>query len=150
MVRIGSLPLRIRPSRTTGSSPPQPPARITDDHARRLPIVASVTHCIRSWGKVAPPADPRRAAQPPDQSPRPSGKQSAGVLVSQRFRAALVGQTATALTELSANFHDETAQGTAAYAETMLKLYPELDSDILANDAIAAIAAFTSELKIGC
>lgn len=77
------------------------------------------------------------------------GPSAAGILVRERFRAALTGQTATALTELSANFHDETAQGSAAYAETMLKLYPQLDSDILANDAVAAIAAFASELKIG-
>jgi len=77
------------------------------------------------------------------------GPLTAGVRVRERFRAALIGQTATALTELSANFHDETAQGSTAYADTMLTLYPELDSDILANDAVAAIAAFTSELNIG-
>jgi hypothetical protein len=76
------------------------------------------------------------------------GPAAAGVLVRERFSAALVGQTVTALTELSANFSDETAQGSAAYAETMLKLYPELDGDILANDAVAAVAAFIAELKI--
>jgi hypothetical protein len=76
------------------------------------------------------------------------GPAAAGAQVNDRFSEALVGETATALTELSANFSDENAQGTRAYVETMLELYPELDSDVLANDAIAAVAAFIAELKI--
>jgi hypothetical protein len=31
----------------------------------------------------------------------------------------------------------------------MLGLYPELDSDVLANDAVAAVATFIAELNIG-
>jgi len=77
------------------------------------------------------------------------GPAAAGAQVRERFSADLVGQTATALTELSANFADSTAQGSAAYAETMLGLYPELDGDILANDAVAAVATFITELRIG-
>jgi hypothetical protein len=76
------------------------------------------------------------------------GPAAAGAQVRERFGGDLVGQTATALTELSANFADATAQGSAAYAGTMSGLYPELDGDILANDAIAAVAAFIAELKI--
>ena len=76
------------------------------------------------------------------------GPTAAGVQVRERFGADLVGQTATALTELVANFADETTQGSTAYAETMLKLYPELDADILANDAVAAVSVFIAELKI--
>jgi hypothetical protein len=77
------------------------------------------------------------------------GPAAAGTLIRERFNRDLVGQTITALTELSANFSDETAQGSLAYAETMLGLYPELDSDVLANDAVAAVATFIAELNIG-
>lgn len=76
------------------------------------------------------------------------GPTAAAAQVNDRFGAALVGQTATALTELSANFSDERAQGTTAYVETMLELYPELDGDVLANNAVAAVAAFIAELNI--
>lgn len=75
------------------------------------------------------------------------GPAAAGTLVRERFSANLVGQTKTALAELSANFYDETAQGTLAYVETMLELYPELDGAVLANDAVTAVAAFMAELN---
>lgn len=77
------------------------------------------------------------------------GPAAAGRWVQERFGAALVGQTATALSELEANFADETAQGSMAYREVMLGLYPELDGDIVANDAVAAVAAFVTELHVG-
>lgn len=76
------------------------------------------------------------------------GPTAASAQIRERFGGDLVGQTATALTELSANFADATAQGSVAYAETMFGLYPELDADILANDAVAAVAAFIGELRI--
>ena len=38
-----------------------------------------------------------------------------------------------------ANFADEAAQGSAAYAATMVNLHPDRDIDALANDAVAAV-----------
>ncbi len=64
------------------------------------------------------------------------------------FAADLVGQTATALTELAANCSDANAQGSLAYAMTMYRLHPDLDADILANDAVAGITAFVGGLEI--
>jgi hypothetical protein len=64
------------------------------------------------------------------------------------FAADLVGQTATALTELAANFFDDNVQGSLAYAMTMHRLHPDLDADVLANDAVAGVGAFVGGLQI--
>jgi hypothetical protein len=64
------------------------------------------------------------------------------------FGADLAGQTATALGELAANFADPSAQGSSAYASTMLGLHPDLDADLLANDAVAGISQFLAGLQI--
>lgn len=71
---------------------------------------------------------------------------AAGQRVRDRFEAALVGPTETALGELAANFASVEAQGSVAYAATMLGLHPELDYDVLANDAVAAVGDFTAAL----
>ena len=76
------------------------------------------------------------------------GPASAAEQVRAIFSADLVGQTETALGELSANFAQADAQGSAAYAQTMKRLHPDLDVDVLANDAIAGIAAFLGGLGI--
>lgn len=76
------------------------------------------------------------------------GPAAAAVQVQTVFGADLVGQTATALGELSANFVDSTAQGSVAYAETMTGLHPDLDADVLANDAVAGIGAFLGRLRV--
>jgi hypothetical protein len=76
------------------------------------------------------------------------GPAAAAVQVQTVFGADLVGQTATALGELSANFVDSTAQGSVAYAETMTGLHPDLDADVLANDAVAGIGAFLGGLRV--
>jgi hypothetical protein len=76
------------------------------------------------------------------------GPAAAAARVQEVFAADLVGQTATALTELAANFSDEDAQGSLAYAMTMHGLHPDLDADILANDAVAGITAFVGRLEI--
>lgn len=70
------------------------------------------------------------------------GPAAAAERVRARFDPDLVGQTETALGELGANFARPDAQGCAAYAQTMNRLHPELDIDVLANDALAGIAAF--------
>ena len=64
----------------------------------------------------------------------------------ERFGPDLVGQTRTALDDLSANFTDPSSQGAEAFAEIMLGLYPESDWDVLVNDAAAAAAAFVAAL----
>lgn len=74
------------------------------------------------------------------------GPVAAGQRVRGRFEAALVGPTETALGELAANFASVEAQGSVAYAATMLGLHPELDYDLLANDAVAAVGDFTAVL----
>jgi hypothetical protein len=76
------------------------------------------------------------------------GPAAAAEQVQTVFGADLVGQTATALGELSANFVDSTAQGSVAYAETMTGLHPDLDADVLANDAVAGIGAFLGGLRV--
>lgn len=76
------------------------------------------------------------------------GPTAAAAQVQEAFAADLVGQTATALTELAANFADADAQGSMAYAMTMQGLHPDLDADVLANDAVAGITAFVGGLKI--
>jgi len=65
------------------------------------------------------------------------GPVAAAQRVRDRFEAALVGPTETALVELAANFTNVRAQGSIAYAATMLGLHPDLDYDVLANDAVA-------------
>lgn len=76
------------------------------------------------------------------------GPGAAAEQVQTVFGADLVGQTATALGELSANFVNSYAQGSVAYAETMTDLHPDLDADILANDAVAGIDAFLKGLRV--
>ncbi len=76
------------------------------------------------------------------------GPVAAAQRVRDRFQAALVGLTETALGELAANFTNVDAQGSVAYAATMLGLHPELDYDVLANDAVAAVADFIAALGI--
>jgi hypothetical protein len=76
------------------------------------------------------------------------GPAAAAQRVRDRFEAALVGPTETALVELAANFMNVEAQGSIAYAATMLGLHPDLDHDVLANDAVAAVADFMAALRI--
>ena len=64
-----------------------------------------------------------------------------------RFGDDLVGSTKTALQELLANFGDISAKGTIAYAQTMLDLLPEMDGDVLANEAVAAVTQFVRRLQ---
>jgi len=75
------------------------------------------------------------------------GPDAAAAQVRAVFATDLVGETTTALTELAANFFDANAQGSLAYANTMNSLYPDLDADVLANDAVAGITTFVSELN---
>ena len=76
-----------------------------------------------------------------DGGPGPEGRR-----VREQFGDDLVGATVTALSELSANFADENAQGSVALASTMAGIHPELDSDVLANEAVAAVAEFVGAL----
>jgi hypothetical protein len=76
------------------------------------------------------------------------GPDAAVAQVREVFAADLVGQTATALTELAANFFDANAQGSLAYAMTMHELHPDLDADVLANDAVAGIGSFVGGLEL--
>jgi hypothetical protein len=76
------------------------------------------------------------------------GPAAAAAQVQEVFGDDLVGQTATTLDELAANFVDADAQGSVAYAEKMTALHPDLDPDVVANDAVAGIAAFTGDLGI--
>lgn len=66
------------------------------------------------------------------------GPVGAGRRMRDQFGDGLVGATVTALSELSANFADETAQGSLAFASTTLRIHPELDRDVVANNADAA------------
>jgi len=76
--------------------------------------------------------------------PIPAGARVRGI-----FANDFVGATSTALGELAANFIGPRDQGSMAYATTMVGLHPDLDFDILANDAVAAVAAFVDALQIG-
>lgn len=76
------------------------------------------------------------------------GPGSAADRVLAVFGDDLRGQTETALGELAANFADADGQGSTAYARTMVGLHPDLDVDVLANDAIAAMALFVERLGI--
>jgi hypothetical protein len=75
------------------------------------------------------------------------GPGPAAARVRQVFAGDLVGQTGTALTELAANFSDASAQGSLAYAITMQALHPDLDADVLANDAITGISTFVGSVR---
>jgi hypothetical protein len=77
------------------------------------------------------------------------GPSEAARLTVDRFGNDLVAGTETAIGELSANFADEAAQGSVAYATTMVGLHPDLDFDVLANDAVMAVAIFVTALKSG-
>jgi hypothetical protein len=77
------------------------------------------------------------------------GPAAAAARVRGVFTSDLVGGTSTALGELAANFIGPRDQGSMAYATTMVGLHPDLDFDILANDAVAAVAAFVDALEIG-
>lgn len=76
------------------------------------------------------------------------GPAAAAARVRGVFASDLVGGTSTALGELAANFIGPRDQGSMAYASTMTALHPDLDFDILANDAVAAVAAFLDALRI--
>lgn len=78
-----------------------------------------------------------------DGGPGPAGRR-----VREQFGDHFAGATVTALSELSANFADEVAQGSMAFASTMVGIHPELDPDVLANDAVAAVAAFMGALGL--
>ncbi len=75
------------------------------------------------------------------------GPEAAADRVRARFSEALVGSTETALDELAANFTDSLAQGSIAFATTMAGLHPDLDEDVLANDAVAAVATFLFRIR---
>jgi hypothetical protein len=77
------------------------------------------------------------------------GPVAAGARVRGVFPKDLVGATSTALGEVAANFVDPRDQGSVAYATTMVDLHTDLDFDVLANDAVAAVLAFMKELQIG-
>jgi hypothetical protein len=77
------------------------------------------------------------------------GPGAAAARTRDRFGDMLVGGTETALSEVVANFADADAQGSVAYATTMIAVNPDLDFDILANDAVAAVAEFGGRLGIG-
>jgi hypothetical protein len=77
------------------------------------------------------------------------GPFEAARLTVDRFGKDLVAATETAIGELSANFVDAAAQGSVAYATTMMDLHPDLDFDVLANDAAAAVAIFVAALRSG-
>ena len=74
------------------------------------------------------------------------GPAAAARRVVDQFGVALVGATETALSELAANFTDGDSQGSVAYATTMQTMHPELDLDVLANDAVAAVGLFLNDL----
>ncbi|MDQ6947750.1 MAG: hypothetical protein M3256_16145 [Actinomycetota bacterium] len=74
------------------------------------------------------------------------GPEVAARRVVVRFGDMLVGSTETALTELSTNFTDADSQGSVAYATTMSGMHTDLDINVLANDAVAAVAMFMGGL----
>jgi hypothetical protein len=76
------------------------------------------------------------------------GPTEAATRVGERFAADLVGQTRTAIDDLTTNFADTTAQGSEAYAEIMLGVHPEQDWATLTNDAVTAVEHFVRHLKL--
>jgi hypothetical protein len=77
------------------------------------------------------------------------GPRQAAQAVIERFGSDLVGETRSALDDLAANFADADAQGPQAYAETALELAPDLDWQLLTNDAVTAVGAFLAGLRSG-
>src|SRR5665213_1521007 len=75
------------------------------------------------------------------------GPSEAAQLTVDRFAKDLDAATETAIGELSANFADGAAQGSVAYATIMMGLHPDLEFDVLANDAVVAVAIFVSALR---
>jgi hypothetical protein len=78
-----------------------------------------------------------------DGGPRPAAR-----AVLDKFADALVGETRTALDDLESNFASTAAQGAIAFAESTLEIHPDRDWDILANDAVTAVATFVKELAL--
>ena len=78
-----------------------------------------------------------------DGGPGPAGRR-----VREQFQDDLAGAMVTAPSELSANFAHEAAQGSVAFASTMVGIHPELDPDVLANGAVAAVAALIGALGL--
>jgi hypothetical protein len=76
------------------------------------------------------------------------GPEPAARRVVERFGDMLVGSTETALSELASNFTDSDSQGSIAYATTTVGMHPDLDVDVLANDAVAAVSTFTGAASI--
>jgi hypothetical protein len=77
------------------------------------------------------------------------GPRQAAEAVIERFGNDLVGETRSALDDLAANFTTPDAQGPQAYAETTLELEPDLDWQLLTNDAVAAVGVFLARLGPG-
>jgi len=75
------------------------------------------------------------------------GPSEAARLTLERFGPDLIGATETAIDELVAHFATANSQGSLAYSTTMRNLYPELDEDVLANDAVEAVRIFVTELR---
>lgn len=76
------------------------------------------------------------------------GPDAAADRVRAVFGDHLTGRTETALGELGANFGAADSQGSAAYANTMYGLHPDLDVAVLANDAVAAVTRFIGRLGL--
>ncbi len=75
------------------------------------------------------------------------GPSEAAQLTFNRFGSELVGATDTVIGELAANFATADSQGSLAYAITMTSLHPDLDEDVLANDAVEAVRIFVTALR---
>lgn len=75
------------------------------------------------------------------------GPSEAARLTVDRFGSELIGATDTVIGELAANFATADSQGSLAYAITMTGLHPDLDEDVLANDAVEAVRIFVTGLR---
>ena len=69
-------------------------------------------------------------------------------LAVDRFGTELVGATETAIGKLAANFSIAKAQPTLACATTIAGLRPDLDEDVLANDAVEAVRISAPALRL--
>ena len=74
------------------------------------------------------------------------GPAAAVARVEGRF-AGQISALQTALDDLEANFHDPTAQGSRAYVAQMRIDHPELDSELLAADAVLAVQELCQGLR---
>jgi len=74
------------------------------------------------------------------------GPTQAAQAILDRFGDGALKASATALAELSANFGDLQAQGTAAYADQFIVDHPDSDQAQAKADAIAAVAEFCEAL----